>query len=324
MEKEIISFDRNLASEIGINSAIVLNQLVDMHHHFVSIEELPLDDFFHCTTECLEQLTTMKYKAQTNAIKILIEYGFIKMVRREGNVKYFQIQFNKISEFCNNKTKVAYIDSEQKNTHFNLEKKHIKENFPKGKSIDNTELTNKQFSKEEDINNSYINNNIYINNTNKSSSLKPNTTSKSNTRELPEGENAVKEIVDNSGYMTMLTEFLKDKGFTIQMISLTIKEFVKKGINKFAVKDLKNAYDKMLAYEKNVRKVMYPPTFFANGVCMAIPEPPKPKKAVDEPQPIESVPTVWDWLDDQFNKENQTKSNLYSLNNNDDLFPYLQ
>lgn len=333
INKNTISFDRNTAEKTGINSAIILSRLIEIHSHLISNDKLPKDGYFHCTTEHLEDLTTMSYKVQTNAIKILVENGLIKLVRREGNIRYFKIQFDSLTEFYGNgeeSEKSELIDETKNSNNYNniskkghqlkLVKKYYKrkfkeENLPEANSdkensdsISDSDFTirensdkeivgnNKELSigknsyiKEEEDNN--INNNININIS--SSSL--NTKSSKINKEMPLGKGRVDNIEGlDEIFKSTLEDFLMAKGFSSHMIGLTIKQFISKGLKKFRMFDLESAYDKMIHYNEHVKRVIFPPVFFANGVSMSLPK--NKKVQVDIPEPVGELP-FYNWLE---------------------------
>lgn len=88
-----IMLNKQLASSIGINEAILYCELVSQRKRF----EGRLDKgYFYCTVETIEEATSLSKYQQTEAIKKLIEYGLIKYIPKRGAPprRHFRIILN--------------------------------------------------------------------------------------------------------------------------------------------------------------------------------------------------------------------------------------
>jgi len=98
-------FNRKIAKEIGLNTSIVLSELIDKFQYFHSNNSLiSLKDhdgmWFYLTADSLEDRTTLTEKEQRTCIDKLIDLGFIKKTLSGLPAKrYFQINTLKIFEF---------------------------------------------------------------------------------------------------------------------------------------------------------------------------------------------------------------------------------
>lgn len=277
---EFVLMNRGIMKELGINQTIVLSELLSKFNYHASKNELCKDGSFYCTTEKLEDLTTLSYKQQKPVIEKLEQSGFIKVKKGRGNVRYFIIVIDAVKELIKKFSKVVEKKKkvEQKEKKVQKEKKDKKESVQNGNSrndkVQDTEMPKRKFS---------INKKKFI-------KIKYKKHNKSSSSKKIYREEKKMDYV----FQSALEGFLQTNGFSGQMIKETVKQFVSRGISMFKLPDLKNAYDKMMEYDANVRKVIYPPVFFANGVSMILP---KTKKVqVSEPEPRVIVP-LYNWLD---------------------------
>jgi hypothetical protein len=248
---EFVLLNRGVMRELGVNPTIVLSELLSRFNYHASKKELDKDGSFYCTTEKLEELTTLKYKAQATAIKILEEKGLIKATNKRGNIRYFQILIDNVKsliERFSKKVTKAKTDNPKENSR-NAQKRKLV--LPKGKFP----IYKKAVIKTQDKNHNKI--------------LKPN---KSSSLKQIKSESSNVEDVMIKRNMCILDNFLQEKGFSKHMIKETAKQFVTKGITKFKLIDLAVAYRNMLEHNEKVKKVIYPPTFFANGVALLLPK----------------------------------------------------
>ena len=250
---EFVLVNRGIMKELGINPTIVLSELLSRLNYHASKGELDTDGDFFCTTEKLEDLTTLKYKAQAKAIHKLEELGLIKVINKKGNMRYFRIVVDKVQELVEKfSKKVAKKEKPEKPNGNSRSDQKEKPELPKRKiSI------NKKALKKTQLKN--LNNNS-----------KPNNSS-SSPREI-KSENKREKMNDLFQYA--LEDFLQKKGFATYMIKQTVEKFVEKGITMFRLPDLEDAYQKMLEHNEKVERVICPPVFFANGVAMSLPKMP--------------------------------------------------
>jgi hypothetical protein len=123
--------------------------------------------------------------------------------------------------------------------------------------------------------------------------LKPNTSS-SPKQIKSESSNAEEKRIKRN--MCILENFLENQKFSKYMIQETIKQFISKGITNFKVLDLAMAYKNMLQHHGNVKRVIFPPTFFANGVAMLLPKIEKVQMNTSDEKEYPPIPFC-NWMD---------------------------
>jgi hypothetical protein len=256
---EFVLMNRGIMREIGVNQTLVLSELLSRLNYHASKNELDKDNSFFCTTEKLEELTTLGYKAQTLAIKSLESLGLIKMVRKNGNKRYFIIILDAVRNLIEKFSKTVKPKDESQNCQNGNSGNDEREKpeLPKRK-IPNYK---KVFIKTKNIKHNKIHNN--------------NSSSSSSSSTKKECEEKEMDYI----FKVTLEEFLESKGFSELLIKQTVKAFNEKGITKFRMSQLQDAYNKMIHYHKNVKPVKYPYVFFANGVAMSF--------TVQEQKPVE-------------------------------------
>lgn len=267
---EFVLLNRGVMKEIGINPTIVLSELLSRFNYHASKKELDKDGSFFLTTEKMEELTTLKYKAQAKAIDTLEGLGLIKVFHKDGNKRYFQILVDGVKTLIEKFSKKVYKEEKQNQPEGNsssAQKRKLV--LPKGK----ISLYKKQFSK------TPINKNQNKDN-------KPNNSSSSKKTEKIEKMSEIHQVE--------LEYFLQSKGFNTYMVNKTVEEFNKKGITMFTIPSLQDAYEKMVQHNEKVEKVMYPPVFFANGVAMSLPKIPKVELKIATPSV--DMP-IYNWLE---------------------------
>jgi hypothetical protein len=271
---EFVLMNRGIMKEIGVNQTLVLSELLSRLNYHASKNELDKDNSFFCTTEKLEELTTLGYKAQTLAIKTLESLGLIKVVRKNGNKRYFIVILDAVKSLIEKFSKTVKPKEEnqdcQKGNYRNDEKENPE--LPKGKNSN----YKKEFIKPKNKNNNKIQNN--------------NSLSSSSSSEKKVNEEKGMDYI----FKITLEEFLESKGFSALLIKQTAKAFVEKGITMFKMSQLQDAYNKMIYYHKNVKPVLYPSVFLANGMAMSFPVH-EQKRVEVEPEDIE-VP-FYNWLE---------------------------
>lgn len=102
-------FNRQIARAIGLNTSIVLSELIDKFQYYSSKKALTsLKNqeglWFYLTAECIQERTTLTEKEQRSCIDKLMELGFIKKTLSGLPAKrYFQLDTLKIFEFFSDK-----------------------------------------------------------------------------------------------------------------------------------------------------------------------------------------------------------------------------
>ena len=75
------SVNREVAHKIGLNTAILLSEIIDKHVYFEK-KGLLDDGWFYLTVEVVEERTTLAKDAQFGAVKKLVELGLIECKQR--------------------------------------------------------------------------------------------------------------------------------------------------------------------------------------------------------------------------------------------------
>lgn len=90
------SFNRLLSHAIGINENIIYSSLISKYTYYtIAKPDSVSDGWFYCTIDDLWESTTLKEKAQTRAIKRLVEIGLIETkVQGVPPRRYFRITNN--------------------------------------------------------------------------------------------------------------------------------------------------------------------------------------------------------------------------------------
>jgi len=95
-----LTFNREMAREIGINASIFLSELLDKFEYFQKQGVLKEDGWFYLTIESAEERTTLGRDAQDGAIKKLKDLGFIQTKQIGMPAKrHFKIIKEKITEW---------------------------------------------------------------------------------------------------------------------------------------------------------------------------------------------------------------------------------
>lgn len=260
-ECEFILMNRGIMRELGVNPTLILSELLSRFNYHASKNELEKDGSFYCKIDKLEELTTLKYKAQASAIVALEKKGLVKADNRDGNVRYFTIMIDAV---------YALIEKFSKK----VAKKEKTEN-PKGKTSDTPKEKPVLPKRTIPINKKAL---TKTKNKNLNNNTKHNTSSSSSSKKKKEKT----EDITTKRHMAMLENFLQTKGFSGYLVTETIKQFISKSITRFSVADLEKAYKTMIHHHEKIKKVMYPPTFFANGVALILPKMEIPKKPIVE------------------------------------------
>ncbi len=267
---QFIFTNRGILRELGINPTLVLSELLSRLSYHAEKNELAKDGTFFCTTEKLEELTTLKYKAQSKAISTLENKGLIKVFNKKGNMRYFLLVLDKISALIESfSIPVKQEEAEKENKESKKEKEPNKiaantppkENVPEGNSRnDQKEIPEVPKRKNHYKKDLYKTPNKNPNNINSSSS---------SSKKVKEEEGMIQM---NNLYRFTLEDFLTEKGFSQLLIKQTIKEFSQRGIRKFKVAQLESAFETMDYHHKNISPIACPHIFFANGVSMSLPQ----------------------------------------------------
>lgn len=77
--------NKAIAKKVGVKPALLLSELISKREYFIrqdKIETIDGNDYFFCTSEDIEEITTISYKSQRLCIKTLIEAGFINVIQK--------------------------------------------------------------------------------------------------------------------------------------------------------------------------------------------------------------------------------------------------
>ena len=101
-------FDVRIAKEIGLNEALLLQELIYKHDYWEEQGKLELDGSFFVTQEDIENDTTLSPYQQTQAIKTLVSKGLIS-VNKHGMppVNYYKVSESTFSSFLGNIDQVS-------------------------------------------------------------------------------------------------------------------------------------------------------------------------------------------------------------------------
>ena len=124
-----VMFNKELAHEVSVNSAIIFGQLCSSYESFGSKDMLTVRDgkeFFFLTSEVIENETALTYKQQLKAIKDLEEAGYIETsIMGQPARKYFHI-----------------TDKIYKKFQLSSDKKEELDNKPEDKKVDESRKVN--------------------------------------------------------------------------------------------------------------------------------------------------------------------------------------
>ena len=140
-----VIINKKLMRAVGINSALVFAELCSKYTYWKNREQLTSDGFFFCTSEDLEEATTLSSYLQKQAIDSLVELGMIeyKVVGLPAKRHY------KIA--CTAEQLVAVLENKiSKNSNSSskkIQELDIKE-FDTNNNINNNNKTNNNTSKE--------------------------------------------------------------------------------------------------------------------------------------------------------------------------------
>ena len=128
-----VTFNRELAHAIGLNAALVLSEVLDKwelfkkNNQLISLPDNP-GEWFYLPIEDMQLRITLGEKEQRNAIEVLMEMGFIEVIRKgipprrhfrvieENILEFFQIKnnFYNSSQKPNSTLPLGGIESSQK------------------------------------------------------------------------------------------------------------------------------------------------------------------------------------------------------------------
>jgi hypothetical protein len=99
-----IVVNKFLAKLIGLNEAIILSELVSWHKFYEDRNELDSAGMFFCTSEKMQDNTTLSKHLQSKAITNLVDGGLIETKQKGLPAKrYFKINEQALSELINDK-----------------------------------------------------------------------------------------------------------------------------------------------------------------------------------------------------------------------------
>lgn len=122
--------NKELARAVGINGALVLADLIDKRQYFEVKGGIDNEGYFFNTSEQIEANTTLSYHLQKQALKELINIGFVETKLKGVPAKlHFKIVENKILKFLNT--------SIEKNQKQDLENFETNKNINNNNKLDN-------------------------------------------------------------------------------------------------------------------------------------------------------------------------------------------
>lgn len=141
--ENFITVNKTLIKELGLEEAVIFGELCSEYSHWENEDKL-IDDMFFCSSSKLEDMTGLSEYKQRNAIKNLVEAGYIEYeikglpatryfkIIQEPVLKLFKVSSEKISELVPKKLSSSNIKInkiEKKKNNIKIEK----ENFDFGK-----------------------------------------------------------------------------------------------------------------------------------------------------------------------------------------------
>lgn len=98
--------NKSIALEFGLESSVLLSDLIDKQAYFETRGELDEEGYFYNTSEDIEKSTSLNYHSQKKNLKPLIEAGFVATKLKGVPAKlHFKILENQILIFLNTVSK---------------------------------------------------------------------------------------------------------------------------------------------------------------------------------------------------------------------------
>lgn len=101
-----VTFNREIAHEIGLNATIMLSEIIDKYEFFSASGQLDEEGWFYLTIDVVEERTTLAKDAQAGAVKVLKELGLIECKQKGMPAKrHFRVIKEKFAERWNSSNK---------------------------------------------------------------------------------------------------------------------------------------------------------------------------------------------------------------------------